>query len=150
MPTAQYALKLRWIGLSLAIAIASMSAGCKSGPRTSDTDLQTIDYARFVELRQASEQEPVVVIDVRPAEDYRRGHIPGAINIPLPNLDKRDPRLSAATRLIVYASGSSSPLSPAAAKKLIAIGYTGVYDFRGGTQLWRAKGGELVTEAGGK
>ncbi len=34
--------------------------------------------------------ENIPLIDVRPAEMYKEGHIPGAINIPLAEMDKAD------------------------------------------------------------
>ena len=83
-------------------------------------------------------------LDTREPADFAAGHIPGALNIPLPELDRRDPRLAEATRILVYAQGYDSPLSPAAAKKLISLGYQNVYDFRGGAELWKAEGNELV------
>ena len=137
----------RRVALHMLLLLA-MLGGCRSGAQISDVDLETIGYERFGELRQAGEKEHVVVIDVRATTGYRQGHIPGAIHIPLPELQRNDPRLAAATRLIVYGAGWDSPLSPAAGKKLIALGYNGVYDYRGGVEDWRSQGGRLVTEEG--
>ncbi|MBI3262223.1 MAG: rhodanese-like domain-containing protein [Acidobacteria bacterium] len=39
-------------------------------------------------LRRVREGE-VTVLDVRPSEEYRAGHIPGALSVPLPELKKR-------------------------------------------------------------
>lgn len=73
----------------------------------------------------------VILVDVRTEEEYRAGHIPGAVLIPnetiadtppeqLPDLD--------AEILIYCRSGNRSAQ---AANKLIALGYTNVYDFGG-------------------
>lgn len=130
-----------WVsGLLLAATLAL--AGCRT--TTSDKDIVTVSYDRFRQLAQADDDEPVLVLDVRSAQAYQQGHIPGGINIPMPELDRRDPRLTNASRIIVYGPGPESPLSPAATKKLIAMGYRHVLDFRGGLQTWRERGGEIA------
>ena len=119
--------------LTLCILLAF---GCSSSPRTSDRNLTIIDDERVVALLQ--EPEASLLIDVRPADRFAESHIAGAINIPLPDLRAHDPRLANAQNLIVYGAGGNDILSPAAAKKLIVLGYSGVYDFRGGLQQWKA------------
>lgn len=42
------------------------------------------------ELRRRLDQgEAITVVDVRPAESYRNGHIPGALHIPRARLESR-------------------------------------------------------------
>ncbi len=61
-------------------------------PRVSAGELK-----RLVAARQA------VVVDVRSAEDYRRAHIQGAINLPLPQIEAGQyPKLPRNQRLISY------------------------------------------------
>ncbi|MGH9934738.1 MAG: rhodanese-like domain-containing protein [Blastocatellia bacterium] len=55
------------------------------------------EFKRLLAARQA------VVIDVRPAEEYRQGHIPGAINLPMPQIEAGNyPGLPRDKRLISY------------------------------------------------
>ena len=81
------------------------------------------------------EEEGIIIVDVRTAEEYAGGHIPNAILIPnetikdeqpeeLPDLD--------ATILIYCRSGNRSAQ---ATKKLVEMGYTNLYDF-GGINSW--------------
>ena len=79
--------------------------------------------------------DKIIILDVRTEEEYREGHIPGAIVIPnetisseplkeLPDLDQE---------ILVYCRSGNR--SAQAAKKLIEAGYTQVYDF-GGINNW--------------
>ncbi|MFO0644573.1 MAG: rhodanese-like domain-containing protein [Polyangiaceae bacterium] len=47
----------------------------------------------------------VTVIDVRPAEEYRAGHIPGALSIPVPELDARLDELPEGRDVVAYCRG---------------------------------------------
>lgn len=63
------------------------------------------------------------VIDVRSSEEYRNGHLPGSVNIPLPELRKRlpDQFSSRGTVLLFHClSGGRSALAVRQAK---ALGY---------------------------
>lgn len=47
----------------------------------------------------------VSVIDVRPAEEYKVGHIPGAVNIPLPDLQKHLDEFDTEMEVVAYCRG---------------------------------------------
>lgn len=47
----------------------------------------------------------VTVLDVRPAEEYAAGHVPGAINIPVHELEKRLAELPKRKEVIAYCRG---------------------------------------------
>lgn len=57
------------------------------------------------ELRQKINNQDVVVLDVRPDEEYERGHIHRAISIPIEELSKRMEELSRETEIIAYCRG---------------------------------------------
>ena len=124
------------------VAVLIALSGCRTA--TSDKNLVTIEYDRFRELVDLGPEHGVVILDVRPRSAYQQGHIPGALNIPMPEITRRDPRLSEASVIVVYGPGLESPLAPAAAKKLIALGYADVLEFRRGLERWRDRGGEIV------
>jgi rhodanese-related sulfurtransferase len=56
------------------------------------------------ELARRLQDEPhhLTVLDVRTAEEFAQGHVPGAINIPLDQLGGRTPELKADGEIIVY------------------------------------------------
>ncbi len=47
----------------------------------------------------------VTVLDVRPPEDYRAGHIPGAISVPLSELKHRLAELPRDREIVAYCRG---------------------------------------------
>lgn len=55
------------------------------------------------------------VIDVRPVEEYRSGHFPGAVSFPLAELDERISDLPADREIIVYCRGELCRLAREAA-----------------------------------
>lgn len=79
--------------------------------------------------------DEVIVVDVRTESEFKSGHIPNALLIPNESIGKTRlvllPDLDA--EILVYCRSGNR--SAQAAKKLIALGYTKVYDF-GGISSW--------------
>ena len=82
-------------------------------------------------------EESAVVIDVREADEYSTGHIDGSINIPVSNISSVN--YDKETVIIVYCASGMRSVN--AAKELIDLGYTNVYNLDGGLINW---GFELV------
>jgi rhodanese-related sulfurtransferase len=129
-----------WLAVGMLALAGVTGGGCET--KTSDRDIAFINARDLMDLL-ADEGERTVVVDVRRWGEYDRGHIPGAVCIPVAELRRNDPVLAGADQIVVYADSFESPLSPAAAKKLIAQGYSNVYDFRGGLDYWQDEGGDL-------
>lgn len=51
---------------------------------------------------EALEHGRHVVVDVREPEEYRSGHVPGAVNIPLGELERRAGELPAGRPVVAY------------------------------------------------
>ena len=98
------------IGLALAWAPAPAAAVHAVG------SVETISADDVQALRQAG--EPVVTIDLRPAEVYRRGHLPGARSIPLRELWDRLAEVPAAGRVVIYADAPDEANAAFAALRL--------------------------------
>ena len=64
----------------------------------------------------------VTVLDVRPAEEYAAGHIPGAISIPLEQLADRLADLPADAEVVAYCRGAYCVLAHDAVRLLTAHG----------------------------
>jgi|SRR6478609_445095 len=73
-----------------------------------------------VRVRAAAGQ--VVMLDVRPAEEYAAGHIPGALSIPIEELADRIGELPADTEVVVYCRGEYCALAHDAVRLLRAGG----------------------------
>lgn len=67
----------------------------------------------------------IAVIDVRDAKEYREGHIPGAINIPLEVFAAKTAGLSKDKTIVVYCNSGSR--SSDAYRNLMQRGYTDIY-----------------------
>lgn len=61
------------------------------------------------ELEEQTAPRRALLIDLRPAPEYQAGHLPGALSLPLPELDARLPGLPARRRLLVYCRGKYCP-----------------------------------------
>ncbi|MFG2708914.1 rhodanese-like domain-containing protein [Streptomyces sp. NPDC048386] len=97
-----------------------------------------------IDPRQAKTRlHELVVIDVRTPGEFAGGHVPGALNIPLDQLDRALPDIrDAAERgevLVVCASGARSE------KACVQLAGKGIHTvtLSGGTGAWAAQGHEL-------
>ncbi|MGW0706211.1 rhodanese-like domain-containing protein [Streptomyces sp. NPDC002643] len=102
---------------------------------------------RRLDPAQARERLPeLTVLDVRTPGEYASGHLPGALNIPLDQLDSALPVLkeSAGDLLVVCASGARSEKACAV---LVGHGIPAA-TLTGGTSAWAAGGHELHRPAG--
>src|SRR5499427_10258958 len=63
------------------------------------------------------------VLDVRPEDEFRQGHLPGALSIPLAQLERRLAELSADREIIAYCRGPWCVLSVEAVAALRQRGY---------------------------
>jgi rhodanese-related sulfurtransferase/DNA-binding transcriptional ArsR family regulator len=86
----------------------------------------------------------VRVIDVRPIEEYRAGHIPGALPFPLAELERRLSELPKREEIVAYCRGPYCVLAVEAVARLRAKGYRAVR-LEAGMPDWRARGRAVVT-----
>ncbi len=87
-------------------------------------------------------RDPPLLIDARLPQEYRNGHIEGAINITDNNLTQEKLGAHAAsldTPIAFYCNGERCLRSSNASNKAISWGYRNVYWFRGGWVEWTAK-----------
>jgi rhodanese-related sulfurtransferase len=83
----------------------------------------------------------VRVLDVREDWEFRRGHVPGALHIPVKQLPGRVGDLRRGVRYAVICQSGSR--SRGATDFLVAQGFEGVVSVRGGTSAWARGGGAL-------
>lgn len=75
------------------------------------------------ELRERTASGAVVILDVRPVEEYAAGHIPGALSVPLDRLDASLARLPRRAQIVAYCRGPYCVLAPQAVEQLHARGF---------------------------
>jgi rhodanese-related sulfurtransferase len=88
----------------------------------------------------------VAVLDVRPPEEYRAGHLPGALSIPLPELRRRLAELPRDREIVAYCRGPYCVLSVEAVEILRAEGFRAVR-MEEGVQEWQQRGLSIETDS---
>ncbi|MFA6985071.1 MAG: metalloregulator ArsR/SmtB family transcription factor [Arenimonas sp.] len=97
------------------------------------------------ELRKRLRSGTVTVLDVRPAEEFALGHVPGAINIPTGELKRRLSELPRGKEIVAYCRGPYCVFAFEAVAALRAAGYK-ARRLEDGLPQWRAAG--LPTTSG--
>lgn len=88
----------------------------------------------------------VIVLDVRPEEEYRAGHLPFAHSIPLPELERRLAELPADKEIVAYCRGPFCLMSSEATRLLLRRGYR-ARKISDGVPEWQVAGLPIETEA---
>jgi rhodanese-related sulfurtransferase len=88
----------------------------------------------------------VTVLDVRPAEEYRAGHIPGALSVPLVELERRLSELPRDRAVVAYCRGPYCVLALEAVELLRRHGFQALR-LSEGVPDWRERGLEVARGA---
>ena len=75
------------------------------------------------ELLERVERDDVLLLDVRPAEEFAAGHIAGAVSVPLEELERRLAELPAESEIVAYCRGPYCLLASQALELLRAHGF---------------------------
>ena len=94
-----------------------------------------IDVEKAHEMLEGNPEE-IILLDVRTEGEYNAEYIPGAINIPLSDLENRIDELDSSKVIIVYCKTGSR--SRTASETLAQRGFI-VYNMEGGINAWREK-----------
>ncbi len=94
-------------------------------------------------LRRVRDGE-VIVLDVRPAEEYRAGHIPGARSIPVSELRARLRELPKRREIVAYCRGPYCVMAIEAVQLLRKKGFR-AERMEQGVLEWRARGWRIET-----
>lgn len=126
------------------VAIFSVFAACQS---QSPTDAVSVESAAVRDVSvadagQAVAEKDAQFIDVRTVEEYKSGHAPGALNLPLDNLSNELGKLDKTKP--VYVICQTGKRSAKGAEILNQAGFRQVFNITGGTSAWVAAG--LPTE----
>jgi 3-mercaptopyruvate sulfurtransferase SseA len=93
-----------------------------------------------IEMEQVTMGVPIVIIDLRPPGEFNgpKGHLRGAVNIPIELLHRRLGEVAPDKRHLVVLVDGNDKLSHTAAPILRAAGYLWVRVLRGGMRAWRS------------
>jgi hydroxyacylglutathione hydrolase len=105
---------------------------------TSKIPLQTIQSLTLAQVTSQLRADGVTVLDVRGEEEWKSGHLPGSLNIPIGSLDGRVNQIPRDHPVIVHCqTGARAAI---AASLLCARGLSDVRVFTGGFAQWRSAG----------
>jgi len=91
------------------------------------------------DLLKRVKEGSVTVLDVRPVDEYKAGHIPGALSVPLDQLKKILSRLPKDQEIVAYCRGPYCVLALEAVEMMLKKGFKAVR-LEEGVQDWRAMG----------
>ncbi len=101
-------------------------------------------YITAEETKARHEGGQSLFLDARLADNFARGHIAGARNIPADEFDQRFVEMAnwlpKEAEVVIYCDGKSCGSSRQAADKLAPMGYTRVSIFRDGWAGWKDRG----------
>ncbi|HPB58574.1 MAG TPA: rhodanese-like domain-containing protein [Candidatus Saccharicenans sp.] len=149
--------KETWVGLGLIFGI-SLVCGLVSHPGLIKRflagefqhafilkeDFPQVVFISLPEAEAAWAEQKAVFIDSRNLEEYQRGHIPGAISVPLEDLKSgREDlllRIPDAPEIIIYCEGGDCQASLNLARWLESRGFKNLRIFSGGWAEWTQNG----------
>ena len=103
-------------------------------------DLNGVELLTKEELaKRLRRKDDLLVLDVRPEQEYAAGHVPGAVSIPVPELKRRLKELPKSKEIVAYCRGSFCAFAPEAARYLDKKGFR-TYILDAGLPDWEAAG----------
>jgi ArsR family transcriptional regulator len=101
--------------------------------------LDSLEPVSRQELLKRLKDKSVLLLDVRPEDEFAQGHLPDALNVPLAQLGKQLSRLPKRARIVAYCRGPYCVLSFEAVAMLRAKGYD-ARRLEDGFPEWKAAG----------
>lgn len=109
----------------------------------SHAQLERIEAETLLERARSRE---VLVLDVRPRSEYVAGHFPGALSVPIDELEERLAELPRDRKLVAYCRGPYCVMALEAVERLTALGFDAAHLREGVVEL-RDGGIRLMTVA---
>ena len=97
-------------------------------------DTRGVALAQYLRSSRRLVEAGARLVDVRTPQEFANGHIPGAVNMPVQDLERRMGELTGKDRPIVLYCRSGAR-SSSAARMLKSAGYTEVHDL-GAMSRW--------------
>ena len=116
--------------LPLILVVMLLLTGCEK----SDADIPNNTYEKISMsegLKRMESDEDYILLDVRRADEFESGHIPGAVNLPNEMIGTEEIPSLPDKMQTIYIYCRSGNRSKQAADKLLALGYTNIIEFGG-------------------
>jgi phage shock protein E len=85
--------------------------------------------------KDLDQKKGMVILDVRTNKEYEGGHIPGSIHVPLSDIGDKIKKLKKDKELVVYCQSGNRSIW--AIKRLMGMGYTNLFNLKGGYHAWK-------------
>jgi rhodanese-related sulfurtransferase/DNA-binding transcriptional ArsR family regulator len=95
-------------------------------------------------LNRRVQEGEVIVLDVRPHDEYAAGHIPGAVSLPIEELKRRLGQLPRDREIVAYCRGPYCLFSRQAVERLRSHGFR-AYRMEEGVADWEERGLPVAT-----
>jgi phage shock protein E len=125
-------MNIRFKGLlrtCLMLLAAVLAAGCAQSPGGANVDVSVDEAQRLWQNKEA------VIIDVRTPGEFQEGHIPGVVNIPLDELEKRMGEIPKDKQVVLICRTGNR--SAQGTKLLRSKGFNNVFNSTGGMSTWK-------------
>lgn len=119
-------LSLAWVGIFIAILVTWVQSL-----------LSKVAFVSPGELTLKVNREDATLLDIRAIDDFKKGHITGAKNIPLAELKQKMSSLEKAKDAPIIVVCQMGMSAQGAAKQLVAAGFSQVAVLRGGMSKWQ-------------
>ena len=106
---------------------------------------EALEAVDAVGLMERLADESVVILDVRPEEEYRAGHVPGALSVPVSSLEAALQVLPKDKEIVAYCRGPYCVFSDEAVALLKSRGYRAIRLTEGFPE-WRDSGYPIEVE----
>ncbi|MBX3503229.1 MAG: metalloregulator ArsR/SmtB family transcription factor [Alphaproteobacteria bacterium] len=110
--------------------------------------LDALEPVSRAEIARRVKEGGVLLLDVRPEDEFALGHLPGALNVPLAQLSRRLSKLPKTLQIVAYCRGPYCVLSFEAVAALRAKGYD-ARRLEDGYPEWKMAGLPVEAAAGG-
>ena len=124
--------------LLVAVWVLLVACGWAPAQTTKPADVKPVDIEKFDKMRQ---EKGVVVLDVRTPQEFQAGHVPGAVNVDIANLEKFKSTVGALDKSKTYVVHCARGVRSARATKLMSpMGFGNLFDYHGGFEEWKKSG----------
>lgn len=134
----------RYVWIFMLAFMVTCFVGCEEKNTSVSTESQNsyIQIQMDEAITMMEEETDYIILDVRTTEEFAEKHIPGAVNVPNESIGTEEIKELPNKDQLILVYCRSGNRSKQASEKLVALGYTNVYEF-GGINDWP---GEVESE----
>jgi rhodanese-related sulfurtransferase len=134
----------RYVWIFMLAFMVTCFVGCEEKNTSVSTESQNsyIQIQMDEAITMMEEETDYIILDVRTPEEFAEKHIPGAVNVPNESIGTEEIKELPNKDQLILVYCRSGNRSKQASEKLVALGYTNVYEF-GGINDWP---GEVESE----